>query len=79
MSEITDDRTDVHTGPQPKALSGLDPNALYWSVTGEIACGRHAPSYQSDTWKWNRWTALPDTMAGDNGRVFACERCGRKA
>lgn len=53
---------------------GLDPETLYWSERGSVACGDHAPLKGSDTWLWDRWSKVP------KGVGLKCEHggCGRK-
>jgi hypothetical protein len=31
---------------------------LYWNERGAICCGKHAPRRKTDTWVWDRWTAM---------------------
>jgi two-component system response regulator MprA len=58
--------------------SVVDPNALYWSRRGTVACGLHAPHGNSEEWRDDRWTAIPAGSA-KHGLAYQCQYCpGRK-
>jgi CheY-like chemotaxis protein len=60
---------------QPTALPPRsDPNGLFWSRRGEVACADHAPDATSPRWCEDRWDAIP-ADAG-NGRIaYRCQHC----
>ena len=43
--------------------------AILWSADGEVACQKHAPIRNSDTWKSGGWTKAPA------GEGLECEHC----
>jgi len=56
-----------------------DPTTLFWSERGEISCASHAPYPGSDTWVWERWTAMTDNdrkaWTQQLGAPPKCETC----
>lgn len=52
---------------------------LYWSERGAVACERHTPYRGSDTWVWERWTAITDAdreaWMHEVGAPPKCETC----
>ena len=53
---------------------------LYWSERGRITCAAHAPVRNSDTWRWERWQAVPaEAFALDDDAALRCESCGHES
>ena len=61
------------TQPAPVATAA-DPNQLFWSRRGEVACWQHAPETESQRWHEERWTALGDG-SGKRGFAYRCQHC----
>ena len=61
------------------ALRRLRRETLYWSELGEVACGRHAPGYRTDTWNWNRWRRIMPgeltLLRSDSPELARCGCC----
>lgn len=60
---------------------GLRPDRLYWSESGHLACGKHAPLKNSDTWIWERWSMVtPEDVAmlESESVPATCEVCGAR-
>ncbi len=55
-------------------VAPADPNALYWSRRGEIACGEHAPRHDNARWVADRWTAI-DERAVERRIHYQCAIC----
>jgi len=59
------------------------PTGLFWNEDGRVACARHAPYRDSDTWRRERWVAVtPATAAALTHamcRPACCDDCGVEA
>jgi hypothetical protein len=51
-----------------------DPNALYWSRRGEIACAAHAPLDDGARWDADRWTTIAE-RPGSSRMRYQCSMC----
>ncbi len=62
-----------------KARQTGDHTTLFWSERGEVCCATHAPYPGSDTWIWQRWTAMTEMDRRGWTQVLnrapACEVC----
>jgi CheY-like chemotaxis protein len=47
---------------------------LRWSRLGEVACIHHAPPVDSERWRIERWTAIPEG-AGNHRIFYQCQHC----
>jgi len=51
-----------------------DGNPLLWSRRGQVACEQHAPPRESEAWKADGWSWIPD-FAGKNKIEYCCQQC----
>jgi CheY-like chemotaxis protein len=57
----------------------LNPDGLFWSHRGEIACARHTPDAASARWRDERWSPIPPG-AGKGRITYQCQHCeGRRS
>jgi len=56
---------------------------LFWNEDGRVACARHAPYRDSDTWRRERWIAVTaataEALADAMDRPAGCDDCGVEA
>ena len=50
---------------------------LYWSIRGEVACEKHAPSADDSRWTVEGWNPIPVSSGHIKGSRYQCQHCAK--
>jgi CheY-like chemotaxis protein len=68
------ERACAQAPPRIGSAPTVNPDALFWSRRGEVACAAHAPEAVSDRWRQEQWAPIP-VDAGKGRIVYQCQHC----